>query len=148
MEIMGELEGLAARRAANLALPARKKLVEKLRAINVKLRKAADGDSPVDTVRAAQQVSDFHCSLVEGAGGNRLTAICESLKPQAARYAHAYIGFIVPTFVASADEHKAVIDAIERGDGDGADRAIRKNLTKGTERYARAMETVGEKGIW
>ncbi len=148
MEIMAELEGLAARRAANLPPPARKKLVEKLRAINVKLRKAADGESPLETVRAAQQVSDFHCSLVEGAGGTRLLAICESLKPQAARYAHAYIGFIVSTFPASADEHKVVIDAIERGDGDGADRAIRKNLAKGSERYARVMETVGEKGIW
>ena len=41
-----------------------------------------------------------------------------------------------------------MIDAIERGDGDGADRAIRKNLAKGSERYARVMETVGEKGIW
>ena len=100
------------------------------------------------TYRPTQAALARRGSLVEGAGGNRLTAICESLKPQAARYAHAYIGFIVPTFTASADEHKAVIDAIERGDGDGADRAIRKNLAKGTERYARVMETVGEKGIW
>ena len=40
MEIMAELEGLAARRAANLPLPARKKLVEKLRANQ---RQAAQG---------------------------------------------------------------------------------------------------------
>jgi DNA-binding GntR family transcriptional regulator len=148
MEIMAELEGLAARRAAKLPLPQRKRLVEKLRAINTRLRKAADGETPLDTVRAAQQVSHFHCDLVEGAGGARLTAICESMKPQAARYAHAYIGFIVPTFTASADEHSLVIDAIERGDAEGADRAIRRNLAKGAERYARVMETVGEKGIW
>jgi DNA-binding GntR family transcriptional regulator len=149
MEIMAELEGLAARRAARLPLPQRRRLAEKLRSINARLRKAASGASPRDTVRAVEQASLFHCHLVEGAGGTRLLAICESLKPQAARYAHAYTAYyIVTSFSLSANEHDAVIDAIERGDADGAERGIRRSLAKGSERLARVMVTVGEKGIW
>ena len=73
MEIMAELKGSRPDARPSCRRRQRKKLVEELRGINVKLRKAADGETPLDTVRAAQQVSDFHCSLVEGAGGTRLT---------------------------------------------------------------------------
>ena len=40
-----------------------------------------------------------------------------------------------------------MIDAIERGDAEGPTAPF-EEPGEGSERYARVMETVGEKGIW
>jgi GntR family transcriptional regulator of vanillate catabolism len=147
-EITAELEGLAGRRAATLDEEARQRLVDQLESINDELRKLADSESPLNSHRVADLESAFHCTIVDVAGGRRLRKICHSLKPQAARYAYAYTAFLIPAASALAGAHTAIVEAIQRGDGDAADRAIQEYLAAGADNYAEVMETVGERGTW
>jgi len=147
-EITGELEGLAAQRAALMDPKERSGLLEKLESINQKLRALADQDSPLTSHRVAELEAAFHCTIVDVAGGRRLRMICEGLKPQAARYAFAYSAFLFPAASALVNAHQVIIDAISGGDPGAADQAIQRYLAAGAESYATIMESVGERGTW
>jgi DNA-binding GntR family transcriptional regulator len=147
-EITAELEGLAGRRAATLDKEARQRLIEKLEAINDELKALADSESPLDSHRVADLESAFHCTIVEDAGGHRLRKILESLKPQAARYSYAYTSYLVPAASALADAHSSIVEAIEAGDPDAADRAIQEYLLDSADRFGEVMKTLGERGTW
>jgi DNA-binding GntR family transcriptional regulator len=48
----------------------------------------------------------------------------------------------------SISEHLLIIQSIENGDSDGAERAVLMNWQNGAERLARVIETLGERGSW
>ncbi len=146
-EIMGALEGVAASSAAKLDGEGRKKLAQDLREINEKLRSLA-GTDIANGALTAELDAAFHRLLVAASGRPRLIAICDSVKPQIDRYVHTYMVHLVQTRSASADEHAAVIMAIENGNAEAAEIAIQSNWLHSAERYVAVMGEAGERGTW
>jgi DNA-binding GntR family transcriptional regulator len=48
----------------------------------------------------------------------------------------------------SVREHDDVIRAIEAGDADGAEAAMRRNWSNASVRLADVIDTLGERGTW
>jgi DNA-binding GntR family transcriptional regulator len=146
-DVMSAVLGWAGRRAADLDDQARSALVEELNAINDELR-AIESGGPSESGRAADLDVQFHDLILESIAGPRLTAIYESQKPTVERYARNYATYLAATSATSGDEHRAIIDAIEQGDPDGADRESRRNWQNAADRYCEVMVNVGEQGTW
>jgi DNA-binding GntR family transcriptional regulator len=146
-DVMSAILGWAARCAAQLEDEARRRLVQEMTAVNGELRRVK-GAQPADSNRAAELDVRFHDLVLEEIAGSRLRSIYESQKPTVERYARNYATYLAATSSTSSDEHQAMIDAIERGDADEADRASRRNWSNAADRYCEVMRRVGERGTW
>lgn len=143
--IVGEIEGLAAWRAATR--PERQGLVGRLRDINRRLLEEAEKAAPSrETI--FQLDTRFHRTYVEGGAGPRLLALHDSIKPQAERYTRLYIEALVDKLKVSVEEHQAIVDAIEEGDPDLAQQRVQTNWRNAAERLSRVIEKAGELGSW
>jgi len=145
--IIAEVEGLAARRAAALAPPARRRLVRELRALNGALLKAATARRP-DPNRIFQLDEEFHAHYVHVAAGPRLLALHQGIKPQTERYVRVYVNALVGEIGTSVVEHNAIIRAVESGSPDAAQRAVQTNWRNAAGRLGRVIVTMGEHGTW
>jgi len=145
LEIVGELEGLAARSAAGLTDGERERLTKDLGTLNAEFRRAA-------SVRGAQpgrlyELDErFHRRYVEAGAGLRLRALHEAVKPQAERYIRMYIALLLDTVATAGTEHDAIIEAIRTGNSGAAQRAVQTNWRHAADRLARAIEVMGEQG--
>jgi DNA-binding GntR family transcriptional regulator len=144
--IVGHLEGLAARQAAQLPTARRRELVRRLREINRALGMAARRSSSPS--RLFDLDYQFHQTYVDHAAGARLTALHHAIKPQAERYARLYVNVLLDQLPTSVREHAAIAAAIGRGDGVGAQRAVESNWHNAAERLGRVIADHGERGIW
>lgn len=145
--IVGELEGLAARRAAALDGGARRQLAAEMRAVNVEFRAAADA-APPDHDRLHDLDAAFHRTYVNAAAGARLLAFLDAVKPQAERYERVYVSLLLSELHTSVAEHEAIIRAIRDGDADGAQRAVQTNWRNAGERLGLVIERAGARGSW
>lgn len=143
--IVGELEGLAAWRAAQLAH--RRRLVNKLNRLNVKLLSEIREPRPSKN-RLHRIDAQFHRCYVEGGAGPRLLALHDAIKPQAERYTRLYIDALIDQIGLSVDEHQATVDAIENGDANRAQLAVQTNWRNAAERLGGLIERAGELGSW
>lgn len=143
LDIVGALEGLGARRSAELADPRRRELVKELRALNEEFARAGRA-SPVDHDRLYGADERLHRRLVEAELGPRLLALHDAVKPQAERYIHMYIGMLTRDTASSVQEHDAIIDAVEQGRADDAQRALQTNWRHAAERISKV---IGESGV-
>ncbi len=143
--IVGELEGLAAWRAARLER--RQRLVGKLRRLNAELRGEVEGSRP-SKERIHRLDTEFHRCYVEGGAGPRLLALHDAIKPQAERYTRLYIDALLDQIALSVEEHEATIDAIEEGEADRAQRAVQVNWRNAADRLGEVIERAGELGSW
>jgi DNA-binding GntR family transcriptional regulator len=146
-DIIGTLEGLAARRAASLSPAERSVLVQELRAINDTLRDEAASPRS-DPTRVYQLHSAFHVHLVAAIHAPRLQVLHEAIKPQAYRYRQAYSVALVAVTATAAAEHAALLLDIQAGDSVRAEAAARANWSNAAERMAGIIRTWGEKGSW
>jgi DNA-binding GntR family transcriptional regulator len=146
-QVVGHLEGLAARTTARLEPGVRTALVEKLKNLNDGLRELADSRRS-DPNRIFDLDMNFHQAIVDASAGPRLSAIHGAIKPQAERYWRLYASAIVDQLGISIGEHLLIIQSIENGDSDGAERAVLMNWKNGAERLGRVIETLGERGSW
>jgi DNA-binding GntR family transcriptional regulator len=146
-QIVGYLEGLAARTTARLEPPVRARLVQKLGELNAGLRELADSRRS-DPNRIFDLDMNFHQAIVDASAGPRLSAIHSATKPQAERYWRLYASAIVEQLGLSIGEHMLIIQSIENGDSAGAERAVLMNWKNGAERLARVIDTLGERGSW
>lgn len=146
-DIVGELEGLAAQRAAELPPGKRQSLVRELTAINNDFKRAASVSRP-DHNRLWDLDERFHKRYVEVAGGPRLKALHNSVKPQAERYERLYVSFLAGEIMTSVGEHDVIIEAIAAGKSDAAKEAVHHNWHNAAERLGRVIERVGERGRW
>src|SRR5262249_41008657 len=89
---------------------------------------------------------EFHRRYVVAAGGARLVAMHDAIKPQAERYIRMYIGLLASDVSSSVSEHSAVIEAIGAGNATAAERAVRANWRHATDRIARVIDLAGELG--
>ena len=145
--IVGMVEGLAARRAAQLETAARKQLVRGLEELNEELRQAAGSQRP-ETTRIFDVDTEFHHRYVEAAAGPRLLALHDSIKPQAERYLRLYVGALVGEIDKSVEEHRETVRAIRAGDGDAAQRAVEENWRNAADRFVKVIDALGERGSW
>jgi DNA-binding GntR family transcriptional regulator len=147
LNIVGELEGLAARWAAGLPSARRRALVKELKALNAEFHDTGRA-TPIDHGRLYEADERLHRTIVEACAGPRLIALHDSVKPQAERYIRMYISMLTSDIRASVAEHDAIIDAIERGAVDAAQGAVQVNWRHAAERIARVIEVAGERGSW
>jgi len=147
LEIVGELEGLAARSAARLDDGAREHLAKDLTAINAEFRRAASakGAQPGKLYELDEK---FHRRYVEAGSGPRLRSLHDAVKPQAERYIRMYIALLMDTVPSAGSEHDAIVDAIRTGNAATAQKAVQTNWRHASDRLVRAIEVMGEQGNW
>jgi DNA-binding GntR family transcriptional regulator len=145
--IVGEIEGLAARRAARLAPAARRALAAELRSLNAAMRAAATKKPrrPSDTIRLD---GEFHRTYVEAGAGRRLLGFFRSVKPHADRFVYLYYTTLTTEIITSTQEHEVIIDAIAAGDDAAALRAVQTNWRNAADRLAKSITSLGERGVW
>jgi DNA-binding GntR family transcriptional regulator len=147
LHILAEVEGLAARYAASLNPKLRAQLGSELRQLNEELRRAGQGARP-DANQVFELDQTFHRRLVEAAAGSRLLTLHESIKPQVERYGRVYAAALTDDIAHSVEEHARLIQAVEGGDADGAQRAVLTNWRNAAARLSHVIDAVGEKGSW
>jgi len=145
--IIGHVEGLAARSTARLEPTRRAAVVARLRDLNRELRGLYERGRG-DPNRIFELDQDFHQTVVQASAGPRLLALQSSIKPQAERYWRLYASAILDQLGVSVGEHTTIIQEIESGDSEAADRAVQLNWENGAERLARVIDTMGERGSW
>jgi DNA-binding GntR family transcriptional regulator len=145
--IVGEIEGLAARYAAQLNPKLRSQLVADLRATNAALYEAAQAKRR-DPNLIFELDDTFHRRYVEAAAGPRLLALHQAIKPQAERYARVYVSALLDEIHTSVEEHDAIVRAIAAGDLDQAQRAVLTNWRNAAARLSQVIDIIGEKGSW
>jgi len=145
--IIGHLEGLALRKAAQLDLPARSALIDKLRRLNEGLRELALAGRQ-DPNHIFDLDLRFHQTAVDVGAGPRLRRLLRAVKPQAERYWRLYASAIVEQLGLAVSEHAVIIQAVKVGDGDEAERAVQANWLNGVERLFQVIDTLGERGSW
>ena len=144
LQIVGELEGIAARDAAGLDAPARERVVRDLAALNSTFRKAATGRDPAGALYELDE--QFHRRYVEAGAGPRLKSIHDAVKPQAERYIRMYVALLLDTAPTAGSEHEAIVEAIRSGNPTAAQRAVQTNWRHAADRLANAIDVMGEQG--
>ncbi|MBA3670680.1 MAG: GntR family transcriptional regulator [Gemmatimonadaceae bacterium] len=147
LNIVAELEGLGARLAAGMETPERRALAKVLKGLNAEFHRAGR-TAPIDHGQLYEADERLHRAMVEAAAGPRLIVLHDSVKPQAERYIRMYISMLTTDIKASVAEHDAIIEAIESGAVDDAQRAVQMNWRHAAERIARVIEVAGERGSW
>jgi DNA-binding GntR family transcriptional regulator len=145
--MVSAVEGLAAHGAARKADAARAAVVPELRALNAELLEAASANGR-DVNRVFTLDEKFHRHVVHAGAGPRLLALHDSFKPQSERYGRIYSSALIDEMATSVKEHEDVIRAIEVGDGDAAEIAMRRNWSNASQRLAAVIDTLGERGTW
>lgn len=145
--IVGEVEGLAARRAAALPDSERAALAMRLRELNAAMRRAAD-QPMVNAGETIRLDTEFHQTFVEAGAGRRLLALFRTLKGQADRYIYLYYTTLTTEIRVSTAEHDQIIDAIAAGDDTRARRAVQDNWENAARRLSKSIAAVGERGVW
>ena len=145
--IVGELEGLAARWAAEAAPKVRRLLVRQLKRFNQGLRELVrTGRS--DPTRLFDLDTGFHRACVDAAAGARLRGLIDSMRPQWERYERIYSSGLAGQVVLSVKEHDRIIRGIQEGDADEAELGVLANYRNAADRLERVMDALGEQGIW
>jgi DNA-binding GntR family transcriptional regulator len=144
--IVGHLEGLAAREAASLSPERRRPLVRKMREINRQLAIASRTRS--GHTRAFELDLAFHRTYVEGIVGPRLLALHRAIKPQSERYTRLYVSVLLDELPTSVKEHEIITRGIAAGDPDAAQTAVETNWRNASQRLAKVIAELGERGMW
>lgn len=143
--MVGQLEGLAARLAAEQPATDRAALVTQMRALNGDLASAGRAVPSVPS-RFFELDMAFHRSYVVAAAGPRLLALHEAIKPQAERYTRLYVNSLVDEIGKSVTEHEEINRAIEMGDPEAAEKAVEANWRNAANRLAQVIDHHGERG--
>ena len=146
-DIVGQLEGLAARGAAALDAKPRATLVQRLRRLNADLAVAARARRP-DPMGIFDLDMAFHRTYVEAGSGPRLLALHDATKPQAERYVRLYITSLIDEIATSVGEHDIIVRAIDAGDSPGAQQAVDSNWRNAALRLSKVIGSLGERGSW
>jgi DNA-binding GntR family transcriptional regulator len=119
MEIRGELEAIAAQRAATRVTEAQ---LQKLRSLVEQMREKGEAG---DAHGQAMMNTEFHRTVVDAAGSEGLMRAWAVLEP----FARTYLTAMVPgtDLVWLGDRHSAIVDALAAGDADLAASVMRQH---------------------
>lgn len=146
-DIVGRLEGMAARLCATLPAARRQALVKEMTALNNEFKRVAAVGRPEHN-RLYELDEQFHRTVISAATAPRLRALHDAVKPQAERYERLYVSFLTGELMTSAREHEAIITAIAAGRGPAAEAAVQFNWQSAATRLGRVIEQAGERGRW
>lgn len=146
--VLGALDGIAARGAAELPSPRRRELAERVRELAREHLEAGTGEDPrYDRIHRLDTA--LHETYVQAGGGDRLLQQHASIRPHVDRYGTYYATALIRKLPSEIFvEHCAIADAIEAGDADAAERAATTNWRNATVRFEGVMRTWGERGNW
>lgn len=145
--IVGSVEGVAARWAAELPDAPRAALTRDLQETNDEdLRQSRAVRADPNALFALD--TRFHRLYVEAGAGTRVLALHDAIKPQAERYIRLYISALTDEIATSVAEHQIIVDAIGRGDPGGAQFAVENNWRNAARRLSRVIRSAGERGTW
>lgn len=147
--MVGALDGVAARLAAELPETRRQAVVRDAVAINARLQALSATDA--SDIRAAQDLDvRFHRCYEQAASGPRLLAKLAALHARRERYVRVYTEALVHThsMQESLGEHGAIVAAIANGDADAAERHAVFNYRNALERYWRIVAIHGDRSSW
>lgn len=122
-------------------------MTEFMRDVNEQFRSAALVRMP-DPDKLLDLDDAFHNSYVHLGASQRLRTLHDAVKPQAERYCRIYTSTLTNEVSTSAAEHNVIIKALEVGDAEAAQRAVRTNWENAAKRPARVISVVGERGTW
>jgi DNA-binding GntR family transcriptional regulator len=145
--IVGTLEGLAARRAAELPRKERANVVRELEAANRSLEKTPQ-ESPESGNLFFERDQAFHAIYVAAGAGPRLRSLHDATKPQAERYIRLYVSTLYTEIGTSVREHEEIIQALDRGAPELAQKAVVTNWYNASLRLYKVIDVVGERGSW
>jgi len=134
------IEVLVARQAAARATAADRKA---LRAIESDMRAAVAAD---DDVQFSKCNAALHRELQRIAGNATAARILDTLKSHLVRLQYRVI-LLPGRPQTSLAEHRAIVDAICKGDGDAAEAAMRRHLESFTRLLKQAIDAVRHGGI-
>lgn len=144
--MVSAVEGLAAHGAALKPESTRAAVVRELRAVNAELLEASATGRDVNRVFTLDE--KFHRQVVVAGAGPRLLTLHDSFKPQSERYGRIYSSALIDEMATSVKEHEDVVRAIEVGDGEAAEIAMRRNWSNASQRLAAVIDSLGERGTW
>lgn len=145
--IVGALEGVAARRVASAEEDVRDRVSADLGDANELLRAMTREEDPSPN-RLFDLDSHFHQIIVDAGSGPRLEEVHGGLKPQTERYVRTYMYGIREEFVDSLEQHRAIIEAISKGDPERAAAAVAGNWHSAGQRLSEIVDNLGERGVW
>lgn len=145
-QIVGHLEGLAARTAAMLPPARRRELASQMRELNREL--AAQSRNRGAAARFFELDLHFHETYVNSVVGPRLLTLHRAIKPQCERYTRLYVSVLLDELPTSVKEHEVIAATIARGDPDAAQAAVETNWNNAAARLARIIAQHGERGSW
>ena len=146
-QIVGQLEGLAARAAADRPATERAEIVTRLRTLNADLASAGRA-TPANPQRLFDLDVAYHRIYVEAGAGARLLSLHNSIKPQAERYARLYVNSLMDEIATSVSEHEVINQTIAAGDPDAAQRSVESNWRNAARRLSKVIGAHGERGSW
>lgn len=146
-DIVAEIEGLAARRAAAKPPEERRALAAELDEINDAYLRTAQSERP-DPNLLFDLDTRFHRKYVEAGAGPRLLRLHNAIKPQAERYVRLYISALTDEIATSVAEHTVIVVTIGAGDAEQAQAAVTTNWRNAAQRLARVITSLGERGSW
>ena len=145
--IVARIEGLAGGNTASLPLPQRQQVLSVIAPLNQQLNDIAEtgqlkGRSIFDLDM------QFHQAIVDAGAGPRLKSLHAAIKPQTERYWRLYASNILDQLHIAVTEHSKIVDAIENGKPQIAERAVVANWENGAARIAKVISLHGNIGNW
>ena len=133
LEARAALEGLAARHAA---LSRDDEDIRQIREVLAEMRELLDRG---DLLVASDRNAVLHRRILAASGHFTAAQLIDGLNSQLVRYQYRTI-MLPGRREDSYAEHEAIVDAIESGDGDAAEAAMRRHLSHVAEALRRAAE--------
>ncbi len=145
--IVGALDGLASWHAARLSDNKRGALVARMKWVNIALM-AQEGEPKGDFQKLFDLHGEFHDLPLRAVAAPRLKALHATTKPQADRYRRIYSSGDYGQQKRSVEEHREIMEAIERGDCAEAMCRTQDHWMQAADRLCGIIEVLGERGSW
>lgn len=128
MEIRGELEAIAAQRAATRITSTQ---IERLKSLVAEMHAMGEAGDPHGQ---AMKNTEFHRTVVEAAGSDALERVWSMLEP----FARTYVTAMVPgaDLVWLGDRHSAIVEALQTGDPERAAAVMRQHASEARDLLA------------
>jgi DNA-binding GntR family transcriptional regulator len=137
--LVGAIEGLAARGLSKVPAAQRVKVARKLETIERAFHAEARRRNP-EYDRLFELHQSFHRGLVEAAAGPETRAVLRTIRPQLDRYEWLYAPMAGPDFTPTRTEHAAIVNAVQHGNAQDLERAVRANWLNAAQRLGPLIE--------
>ena len=145
-DIVGTLEGAAARTIAGMSMRERKDVAAWMDECTARFGGVV-ASRPHDFDALFHAHGQFHDVLTNACGRPQLAAILESVRPLIDRYEFAYAPFVGTDHQVTVQEHGRITAALRDGDLQAAERAARANYVNSAQRLAPAIRAAKAKQL-